>query len=116
MGTCSSIACPCCGGRVCSVECADVELHREECKVFSDAKVVLSINYVHYFLPHGLYQIAQVLGVLLVIRKVEKCGIVENLMDHWEERCKDKGVEDMLLYVGVFCRDKLVLGWVSAVG
>ena len=61
-----------------------------------------TMSSVHYFLPPGLYQVAQVLRVLLVTRKGEKCGIVENLMDHWEERCKDKGVEEMLLYVGVF--------------
>ena len=110
---CSSVACPRCGWKVCSIDCADAEVHREECKIFRDAKVVPSINYVHYFLPHGLYLVVQVLRVLLVTREGEKCDIVDNLMDHWEERRKDKGVEEMLLYVGSFCRDKLGLGWVK---
>eukprot|EP00092_Neocalanus_flemingeri_P040963 GFUD01044602.1.p1 GENE.GFUD01044602.1~~GFUD01044602.1.p1 ORF type:complete len:401 (+),score=116.22 GFUD01044602.1:73-1203(+) len=111
---CSSVPCPGCGWKVCSIECSKVEVHREECKIFSDKKVVPSIHYVHYFLPHGLYLVVQVLRVLLVTREVEKFGVVENLMDHWEERRKDKGVEEMVKYVGAFCRDKLGLGWAKA--
>ena len=109
----SSVPCPGCGWRVCNRECAQAEVHREECKIFGGKKVVPSINYVHYFLPHGLYLVVQVLRVLLVTKDVEKCFVVENLMDHWEERCKDNGVQEMVYYVGTFCRDKLELGWVK---
>ena len=76
----SSVPCPGCGWRVCNIEFAQADVIREECKNFGDKKVVPSMNYVHYFLPHGLYLVVvvYVLRVLLVTRDVEKCFIVEN--------------------------------------
>ena len=111
--TSSSLPCPGCGWRVCNTACAQAEDHREECRLFSEKKIVPSINYVHYFLPHGLYLVVQVLRVLLVTRQTQKKLVVENLMDHWEERCKDSGVVDMVKYVATFCRSKLGLDWVK---
>ena len=108
-----SIPCPGCGWRVCGGECARAEQHQEECRIFRERKIVPTINYVHYFLPHGLYLVVQVLRVLLVTRNREKRDIVENLMDHWEERSTDNGVEEMVKYVAAFCRHKLGLEWVT---
>jgi len=34
-------------------------------------------------------------------------------MDHWDERCKDTGVMEMVRYVAIYCRAKLGLWWVT---
>ena len=39
--------------------------------------------------------------------------VIEELMDHWEERAENKAVCDMVKYIAAFCRKKLGLDWVK---
>eukprot|EP00091_Calanus_sinicus_P023663 TRINITY_DN8107_c0_g1_i1.p1 TRINITY_DN8107_c0_g1~~TRINITY_DN8107_c0_g1_i1.p1 ORF type:complete len:368 (+),score=83.03 TRINITY_DN8107_c0_g1_i1:164-1105(+) len=59
---------------------------------------------------------AMVAMVRMMILKKEdpaRYQVIEELMDHWEERAEDKRVSDMVKYMAAFCRKKLCLDWVT---
>eukprot|EP00092_Neocalanus_flemingeri_P101393 GFUD01129638.1.p1 GENE.GFUD01129638.1~~GFUD01129638.1.p1 ORF type:complete len:354 (-),score=103.67 GFUD01129638.1:184-1155(-) len=64
--------------------------------------------------PHGLYAVLAVVRALLLKRNHPKdYQAIEDLMDHWEERRKEKGVVEMVRFMGAFCRNKLGMDWVT---
>jgi len=70
-----AVSCALCGSSLCSPECGDSELHRDECKVLARGEKEVQVGY-------------RVIGVLrlLGLRGSQTWKQIDSLMDHGEER------------------------------
>ena len=68
----------------------------------------------NYSQPHSMYAMVAVVRMMILKRKdPQHYTVIEDLMDHWEDRAKDKTVCDMVKYIAAFCRKKLGLDCVK---
>lgn len=67
-----------------------------------------------YSQPHTMYAMVAMVRMMILKREdPARYQVIEELMDHWEERAEDKRVSDMVKYMAAFCRKKLSLDWVK---
>jgi len=107
-----SSLCPGCGCPLCGDQCDEISAHEAECELLAKNKVIPAG--IDCSAPHGLYAVLAVVRALLLKHDDPKeYEAVEELMDHWEERREEKGVVEMVRFMGAFCRTKLGMDWVT---
>ena len=108
-----SVLCPRCGCPLCSQQCGERATHYgHECEILARNKVIPAG--IDCSAPHGLYAVLAVARALLLKQEDPKSyQVVEELMDHWEERREEKGVVETVSFMGSFCRSKLSMSWVT---
>lgn len=105
--SCPSCAWPCCG----APECSQASAHLLECAIYRENSLVPVIR--SYSQPHTMYAMVAMVRMMILKREdPARYQVIEELMDHWEERAQDKRVSDMVKYMAAFCRKKLCLDWV----
>ena len=107
-----SFLCPGCACPVCSDRCQELSTHAAECELLAKNEVIPAG--IDCGAPHGLYAVLPVVRALLLKQNdPKKYQVVEELMDHWEERREEKGVVGTVNFMGAFCRTKLGMEWVT---
>ena len=107
-----SFLCAGCGCPLCSDDCGEISNHVTECELLANNKVIPPG--MDCGASHGLYAVLAVVRALLLKRDHPMdYQAIEELMDHWEERKNEKGVIEMVRFMGAFCRNKLGLDWVT---
>jgi len=106
------VLCEGCGWPICSASCAKREEHRRECKLFSQQGVTPTLR--NFSEQNWMYLAVGILRTLFLKQDNKKLWQhVENLMDHWEERSKDKSVVTGLIIIFQFFNKKLKLDWIT---
>ena len=105
--SCPSCAWPCCG----ATECSQAPVHQLECAMYRENSLVPVMR--SYSQPHTMYAMVAMVRMMILKREdPARYQVIEELMDHWEERAQDKRISDMVKYMAAFCRKKLCLDWV----
>ena len=105
--------CPSCSWPSCGAEdCSQAQDHRAECALYRENGLVPGVT--NYMQPNTMYAMVAVVRLMILKRDdPQQYKVVEELMDHWEERAQDKRVSDMVKYMAAFCRKKLCMDWVK---
>ena len=85
------VVCARCKWPVCQEQCQEQPSHQEECQLFQRSQIFPKADQLES--SHGIYSFISVLRILL-LKTTDKARweIVEEMMDHWEDRSKDKRV------------------------
>ena len=106
------VVCTLCKWPLCRQECQEEQSHQEECKLFKTSKIAPVRDQLDRSL--GIYSFISVLRVLLLKEKdIKAWKIIQEMMDHWEERPKDRKVVEGVATMTKFFQEKLGLTWVT---
>ena len=90
------VLCVRCKWPVCQEQCQEQQAHQEECRLFQRSQI--SPRADQLVSSHGIYSFISVLRILLLkTTDKTKWKIVEEMMDHWEERSKDKKLYEVII-------------------
>jgi len=105
---CLSCKWPSCGSSTCSHQASNAA----ECHLYQEQGVAPTVQNPSQ--PHSMYALVAVVRLLLLKQAdPQQYKVVEDLMDHWEERSEDLAVRQMVKYMAAFCRKKFGLTWVT---
>jgi len=106
-------ACPGCSWPSCGAEsCTQTQQHQAECALFRENNLVPGVR--SYTQPHTMYAMVAVVRMMILKRDdPQQYQVIEKLMDHWDDRARDKRVADLVKYMAAFCRKKLSMDWVK---
>jgi len=106
------VVCTLCKWPLCRQQCQEEQSHQEECKLFKTLKIAPVRDQLDS--SHGIYSFISVLRVLLLKEKdIKAWEIIEEMMDHWEERSKDRKILEGVTTMTKFFQEKLGLTWVT---
>ena len=86
---------------MCQEQCQDQQSHQEDCQLFQRSQIFPKADQLES--SHGIYSFISVLRILL-LKTTDKARwqIVEEMMDHWGDRSKDKRVVEGIITMTIF--------------